>query len=302
MDREELWTPADDETLRGALDTLRWETDLLPLSDVRFVKARGNARHRRAQLVGSMSVAAAVAALGFIGFHSMGTNQSLNVGPAATSTPAPTSAPSAHPTVIIAAPGPLLVAAEWQRALGYTETVKLGEMRSGEGVDTCVSAPGTQIAISYAVLANPHGYGDLYGVQGTYRAGSSEAGNTAAAKAASQIVSCRGPGPGSDYKAEADAAWPKVFRSAPNPKSAPGVWFIVAHQGALISLLSVGDPTALHPVTDAGFSLAQIQALALAAQQRLVQEVEHGLATAQRPSVAATTQTDPAPATTQTAR
>lgn len=268
MDEQELWMPDDDEALRGALDTLQWETEALPLADVRFIKARGNARRRRTQIVGAVTAAAAVAAFSFIGYHALGSNQGLVPRPARSNTSV-TNTPS--PTTPVAAAGPLLAADEWQRALGYTETVKLGEMRSGEGVDTCVSAPGTQIAISYAVLANPHGYGDLYGVQGTYRAGSSEAGNTAAAKAASQIVSCRGPGPGSDYKAEADAAWPKVFRRAPNPKSAPGVWFIVAHQGALTSLLSVGDPTALHPVTDAAFSLAQIQALALAAQQRLVQ-------------------------------
>lgn len=263
------WTQAHDEAVRDALDLLRIDVESLPLADVRFVKARGNTRRRRVMVVGVASAAAAVVLIGFVASNTVGSN--LNLGPAATSsTPAPTSAPSAHPTVAIAAPGPLLVASEWQRALGYTESVKLGEMRSGEGVDTCVSAPGTQIAISYAVLANPQGYGDLYGVQGTYRAGSSEAGDTAAAKAASQIDGCR-EGPASAYKAEADAAWPKVFRRAPNQKSAPGVWFIVAHQGALTSLLSVGDPTALHPVTDPGFSLAQIQSLALAAQQRLVQ-------------------------------
>ena len=260
------WTQAHDESVRDALDLLRIDVESLPLADVRFVKARGNARRRRVMVVGVASAAAAVVLIGFVASNTVGSNQGLVPRPAGSNTSV-TNAPS--PTTVAA--GPLLVAAEWQRALGYTETVKLGEMRSGEGVDTCVSAPGTQIAISYAALANPHGYGDLYGVQGTYRAGSSEAGDTAAAKAASQIVSCREPAPGSGYKAEPDAAWPKVFRRAPNPKSAPGVWFIVAHQGALISLLSVGDPTALHPVTDPGFSLAQIQALALAAQQRLVQ-------------------------------
>lgn len=267
MDEQELWMPADDEALRGALDTLQWETEALPLADVRFIKARGNARRRRTQIVGAVTAAAAVAAFSFIGYHALGSKQGLVPRPAGSNTSVTN---TSGPTTPVAAPGPLLVASEWQRALGYTETVKLGEMRPGEGVSTCVAPPGAQVAIGYAALANPHGYGDLYGVQGTYRAGSSEAGNTAAAKAASQIVGCT-EGPASDYKAEADAAWPKVFRRAPNPESAPGVWFIVAHQGALTSLLSVGDPTALHPVTDAGFSLAQIQALALAAQQRLVQ-------------------------------
>ena len=51
MDEQELWTPADDETIRHALDSIRWESDALPLADVRFVKARGNSRRRRALVV-----------------------------------------------------------------------------------------------------------------------------------------------------------------------------------------------------------------------------------------------------------
>ena len=49
MDEQELWTPADDESIRRALGSLRWEIDALPLADVRFVKARGNSRRRRAR-------------------------------------------------------------------------------------------------------------------------------------------------------------------------------------------------------------------------------------------------------------
>ncbi|MHB8188593.1 MAG: hypothetical protein ACYDDU_21490 [Dermatophilaceae bacterium] len=86
MDEQELWTPADDETIRRALDTLRWETGALPLADVRFVKARGNSRRRRALVVGAAATAAAVAVVGVLGFNGLGRNQALDLSPAAPST------------------------------------------------------------------------------------------------------------------------------------------------------------------------------------------------------------------------
>lgn len=88
MDEQELWTPADDESIRRALDSLRWETDALPLADVRFVKARGNSRRRRAFLVGAAVTAAAVAVVGVLGFNALGRNQALDLSPAAPSTTA----------------------------------------------------------------------------------------------------------------------------------------------------------------------------------------------------------------------
>ena len=83
MDEQELWTPADDETLRRALDGLRWESDALPLADVRFVKARGNSRRRRALVVGAAAAAAAVAIVGVLGFKALGRDQALSLSPAA---------------------------------------------------------------------------------------------------------------------------------------------------------------------------------------------------------------------------
>ena len=278
------WTRAHDDAVRGALGLLRRDVESLPLADVRFVKARGVARHRRALVVRVASAAAAVAAIGFVASNTLGSNQGLDLRPAA---PNATSTTATSPAVPLAAPGPLLVAAEWQRALGMAEPVRALPMRSGEGVSTCVRAPGALLAIGFATTASS----GFYGVQGTYRAASPEAGNAATATAVSQLLGCQSE----RYKAEADAAWPKVLSSA----TADGKsWFIVAHQGALTSLLSLGDPilgnsTAATP----HFSLAQIQALALVAQQRLVREVEG----ASQPSVS-TTRTDPGLATTQTAR
>ena len=86
MDEQELWTPADDETIRHALEGISWESDALPLADVRFVKARGNSRRRRALAVGAAAAAAAVAIVGVLGFNALGHNQALDLSPAAPST------------------------------------------------------------------------------------------------------------------------------------------------------------------------------------------------------------------------
>ena len=88
MDEQELWTPADDETIRHALDSLSWESDALPLADVRFVKARGSSRRRRALVVGAAAAAAAVAIVGVLGFNALGRNEALDLSPAAPSTTA----------------------------------------------------------------------------------------------------------------------------------------------------------------------------------------------------------------------
>ncbi|GEM_PF-3196635 len=269
MNEPQDWTPADDEVVRGALNTLRLDAEALPLADVRFVKARGVARRRRAQVVGVASAAAVVAAITFVGFHNLGSNQGLDLRPAAPSATAPSATSSTEP---LAAPGPLLVAAEWQRALELKGTVRLGAMTSGKGVSTCHSPPGTQFAIGFATTASS----GFYAVQGTYRATSPDAGDAAAAKAASQTLVCgEQSGPGREiWRVEADAAWPKVFSSA----TADGKsWFIVAHQGALTSLIGLSDPLLGGASTEAPhFTLAQIQAMARVAQQHLVQEVERG--------------------------
>ena len=260
MDEQELWRPADDEAIRGALDTLALETEALPLADVRFIKARGVARRRRAQIVGAASAAAAVVAIGFLASNTLGSNQALDVGPAATS---PTSAPPSPPVMLLLG-GPLPVSAEWSVALGLTETVMITDMRPGEGVwgDCPVGAPGAQVAIGSVHLARSSW---LDAAQATYRATSADAGNAAAATAVSQLVGCQQM----QVKVEADAAWPKVF-STVTPEADSQSWYIVAHEGALTSLVGMTEsgPTSPH------HTMAQIQALALVAQQRLVQEVE----------------------------
>lgn len=278
MNEQQHWTPADDEVVRGALDTLRRDVEALPLADARFVRARGNARRRRVVVVGAASAAAAVAAISFVGYNTLGSsNQGLDLRPAGPSSTGPSSTGASStatgPSAPLAAPGPLLVAAEWRSALGINKTVQLGDMRPGEGVTTCVRPPGTQVAIGNATTPSS----GFYGVQGTYRALSADAGNTAAAKAVTQLVVCgEQPGQADQWKVEADAAWPKVFSST----TADGKsWFIVAHQGPLTSLLALSDPALGGSKTESPhFSLAQIQALAQVTQQRLAHEVERATA------------------------
>jgi hypothetical protein len=269
MDKERLWTPADDETTRDAFDTLRWETDALPLADVRFIKARGNSRRRRAFVAGTAAAAAAVAVVGVLGFVALGRNQALDLSPAAPNTTATSS-----PTPLLVG-GPLPVSVEWQRALGTTQRVRIVDMRPGEGVfaDCPVAAPGEPIKTSSfnAVPSGPNA------AQGFYRANTANAGETAATTAVNQLVGCQVM----KVKVEADATWPKVFSSHTTDSHN---WYVVAHQGPLTSLITVntsGSP-APHP------ALVDIQALAAIAQQRLVQEVQHGSATPLRPSVPAT--------------
>ena len=110
MDEQELWTPADDESIRRALGSLRWEIDALPLADVRFVKARGNSRRRRAFLVREAVTAAAVAVVGVLGFNALGHNQALDLNPAGQSSahkgPPPGSYGNHWPTAPIVVPLP----------------------------------------------------------------------------------------------------------------------------------------------------------------------------------------------------
>jgi hypothetical protein len=61
MHEQQDWTPADDEVVRGTLNTLRLDAEALPLADVRFVKARGVARRRRTQVVGVAAAPSATA-------------------------------------------------------------------------------------------------------------------------------------------------------------------------------------------------------------------------------------------------
>ena len=278
MDEQQRWTPADDEVVRGALDDLRRDVRALPLADVRFVKARGVTRRRRAVVAGVAAVAAAVAAVG-LGFHTLGSNQAFDLRPA-TITPSPTmpSTRSPNPALPLPVRGPLPVSAEWAAALCITETVQITDLRPGEGVfaDCPVRAPCAQIATG-SVHTESTG---LDAAQAAYRAASPGAGEAAAAAAVSQLRGCRQM----TVRAELAAAWPKVFSSAtPNSHN----WYVVSHHKALTSLLTLTEPGAATPRR----TLAQVQTLALVAQQRLVREADG--ASPPSPSTPPSTQSTP---------
>lgn len=106
MAEHDEWTVADDEALRSSLSPLRREVDLLPLPDVRFVRARGRARHRRALAGGVAAGAAAVLLVGYVGFQDLhGQDRSLTPATSTrTGAPTATEGPSAAPPPSATAP------------------------------------------------------------------------------------------------------------------------------------------------------------------------------------------------------
>jgi len=266
MDDEELWTPADDESIRSALNTLRRESQALPLSDVRFIKARGNSRRRRSFVVGAAAAVAAVA-VGVVGFNAFWINPAPGVSPAAPST---TATRSVAPLL---RGGSLPVLAEWQRVLGTikvdrgqtvdagaihdtTAAPELAGMYLGQGNSSAcpVASPGAPLRTDVVKASPP-----VHANQGVYDASSADAGNTAATAAVRELLNCQV----TRVKVEADASWPKVFSS----HTATGyTWYVVAHQGALTTLITVNTEG-----RGPRLPMEQVQVLASIAQQRLVQ-------------------------------
>ena len=193
--------------------------------------------------------------------------------------------------------------AEWQRVLGTikvdrgqtvdagaihdtTDAPELAGMYLGQGNSSAcpVASPGAPLRTDVVKASPP-----VHANQGVFYALSADAGNTAAAAAVRELVNCQV----TKVKVEADASWPKVFSSH---TANSYTWYVVAHQGALTTLITVNTEG-----SGPRLPLEQVQVLASIAQQRLVQ-VGLRPATPLRPSASATTQTDPGPATTQTAR
>lgn len=267
------WSAADDEIVRGALATLRRDVEMLDLADVRFVKARGAARRRRSLLVATAAAAAAVLAVGYLGFSGVGRTSSLRpAGPARTSTTAPTSpatpSPSATDEAGIPLPvaGELPVSAEWQRALGITETVIVSDFKESGGgaIPDCanVGEPGSRER-AQEVVAESSG---LQGDQRVYGNASASAGDHKADELVSQLLACSSGAPVASPKVSivADSAWPKVF-SAVGPAST--AWYVVTHAGSKVGLVSVIEPG------EGGkhrWTAAQIQDIGAVAQRRLV--------------------------------
>ena len=111
MAEHEDWTAADDAVVRRAMATLRADVELVPLADVRFVRARGRARRRQRLLTWGAAAAAAVVVAGVAGYAALGTNR----------TPAPLppqTSPTSRPTTTAPAYAALPTLADWRKDLG----------------------------------------------------------------------------------------------------------------------------------------------------------------------------------------
>ncbi|MGN6635612.1 MAG: hypothetical protein ACTHJ6_09155 [Oryzihumus sp.] len=264
------WSAADDELVRGALATLRRDVEEIELADVRFVKARGAARRRRTVLTAAAAAAAAVLAVGYVGFSGLGGHASSlrpAVSTSRTSTAPTTSATTPDDAgVPLPVPGDLPVSAEWQRALGITETVVLADLKEAEGgaVLDCpnVGEPGTR-AHGQSVTAESAG---LQGDQQVYDNGSTAIADRKADQVVSQLLACSSGGaPVKPPKVSvvADSAWPKVF-SGVGPASTE--WFVVTHSGSKVGIVTIVEPgeSGKHHWT-----VSQVQDIGAVAQRRL---------------------------------
>ena len=274
------WSAADDDVVRGALATLRRDVESLELADVRFVKARGATRRRRTVLAAAAAAAAAVLVLGYVGFSGVGRTASLQPAgrthhmtspTSTTSADRATGTPSVRATEDAGIPlpvaGELPVSAEWQRALGLTETVIVSDFtESGGGaVPDCanVGEPGTRER-AQEVTGESSG---LQGDQRVYASASTAAADRAADQLVSQLLACSSGGaPVAPPKVSivADSAWPKVFSAVGLASTA---WYVVAHAGSKVGLVSVIEPG------EGGrhrWTATQIQDIASVAQHRLV--------------------------------
>ena len=230
----------------------------------------------------ALACAAAAVVVGYVGVQALGEPAGQVVGPVAArpttavSTPtrpggAGTTTAVAEPTGPLAAPGPLPVAQEYQRALGLDGRVVVSDLKESEGaVLDCpqVRSPGVRVAGQSVTSAGPGVYGD----QAVYRATDPAAATRAAATLEHQLLACpmlkvsavdNGQGP------------PRVFRSV-GPASAP--WFVITRSGDRVGLLNVGQTGTSRT---SRWTTAQLQDLAAVAQQRLLRD---GAAPATTPS------------------
>ncbi|MGZ4636990.1 hypothetical protein [Oryzihumus sp.] len=264
------WSAADDELVRGALATLRRDVEALELADVRFVKARGAARRRRTVLGAAAAAAAAVLVVGYVGFSGLGGHPSSlrpAVSTSRSSTTSTTSATTpADAGVPLPVPGDLPVSAEWQRALGITETVVIADSKESEGgaVMDCanVGRPGT---LTHGQSVNAESSG-LQADQRVYENPSTAAADRAADAVVSQLLTCSSGGaPVKPPKVSvvADSAWPKVF-SGIGPASTE--WFVVTHSGSKVGIVTIVEPgeAGMHRWT-----VSQVQDIGAVAQRRL---------------------------------
>ncbi len=268
MAEQQTWSVEDDAVVRAALDVLRRDVQERPLADAAFVRARGEARRRHRRVTVAFASAAAAVAVGYVGTQALVEPAGRVVGPVgrptivvsastgAGGTGATTGA--ADPSVPLAAPGPLPVAQEYQRALGLRGRVVVSDLKESEGaVLDCpqVRSPGVRVAGQSVTSVGPGVYGD----QAVYRASDPATAARAATALEQQLLDC----PMLTVSAVSGHGPPRVLRSS-GPASAP--WFVITRSGDRVGLLNVGQTPASRT---SRWTTAQLQDLAAVAQQRL---------------------------------
>ncbi|GAB3067186.1 hypothetical protein [Pedococcus soli] len=282
MADHEDWTAQDDAQLRGALATLRQDVDLLPLPDVRFVRARGVRRRRQRALALTAAAAAAAVVIGAVGYGQLGRDSTLPATPATQSTaPVPTAAPTAAPTNSatdpIAEPDALPLVTDWTSSLGLTGSTLLTPVKPFEAVECLDVEPGTKV--QQAILTQRTG--SLSGGQVRFSLDAGTDAGTAASGVANDISDCA-LAPGFHVDALTETAAGSLF--AYTAGDAGSGWFAVVHGKRDVAVLQVVDPDHAKSVVTG----QQVEALATIAQERLTR---YGTGTAGSGSPSATSTT-----------
>jgi hypothetical protein len=255
MPELEEWTAADDAMVRRAMATLRSDVESVPLTDVRFVKARGRALRRSRFLTVGAAAAAAVVVAGTVGYAVLGQDGSPAPTPPASSGPPST---TTRATTSLDTPGVLPLPGEWEDTLGLpTGSVTVTQAKTLEGGVECGDALGTPTQQqSWSQANSPVSGGAAYWNTG---------GDEAKANALQQGVAKCQAGPG--FRVTTERVGTSSIYSYATPDAGSG-WFAVVSGGQGVALLQLVDP-AFTDVAAGGFTEEALADLASVARARL---------------------------------
>ena len=231
----DTWTPADDALVRSALDSLRAETDTLPLADPRAIRARGALRRRRALRGWAAGAAAAVVVAATVGYAALGRDGARPVPPAMTTatTPSPT---STGPEGLLATASPLPLGAEWQQALGLAAAAVVQPQPAYEGNLCQTPEPGSRRETQRVVRSAAQPDATLLGVQTRYTFVSDTAAQSGVGTLARGIASCAAPVNPRERTTSTAAAHPRIWSYT---KDGATGWLALAHYGTSVAWLEV---------------------------------------------------------------
>lgn len=268
-EREETrsWTDADDEMVRRALATLRTDVDAAPLSDVRFVKARGGARRRNRFVAWTAAGAAAavvVAAVGFSAFGGRdGAMQEIPAGPVPT-----TSGPTVPGLADVA--GALPVAQEWTEQLSASPDLRALPLKEFDAFDCQQTLPGKpDIAQGLYAEGDDPGAAGFQGTQAHFTSATASDGGSEGKALVDSLIACDGLGPPITTEQVSPATgadtWPRVIRYT--AENGGGGYYVVAQHERDVAYLSLSG----NGQTTPDLTVDQVNSLAAVAQARLLQ-------------------------------